>query len=87
MGLIMEAVKAGAPNRAAALWLEGPLMVGVRQRGGDAERYQGVVLDNANSWTVKAPAPALDPPAGTRLTEVKAPVDAVAGELDQSGRD
>ena len=36
-------------------------------------------------WTLPAPPPRLDPPAGERLHEIRVPVLAVAGALDPSG--
>lgn len=82
---IAAAVKSGDSKRAAELWWEGPLLSGVRQAGPSAARYRTVVIDNASIWTIGAPPPELDPPAGKRLHEIKAPVVAVAGELDRSG--
>jgi len=82
---IGAAVKSGDSRRAAELWWEGPLLSGVRQAGPSAARYRSVVIDNASVWTLGAPPPQLDPPAGKRLTEIKAPVVAAAGALDRSG--
>jgi pimeloyl-ACP methyl ester carboxylesterase len=82
---IAAAVKGGDPKRAAELWWEGPLLSGVREAGSSAARYRSVVIENASVWTLGAPPPQLDPPAGKRLHEVKAPVVAAAGALDRSG--
>ena len=79
---IAAAVRSGDSRRAAELWWESPLLSGVRQAGPSAARYRSVVIDNAPVWTLGAPPPQLDPPAGRRLNEVKAPVVAVAGALD-----
>jgi 3-oxoadipate enol-lactonase len=84
MAPILEAVKSRDPSRAAELWWECPLMSGARQRPA-AARYRSVVIDNARVWTIASRAPGLSPPAGTRLRDVKAPVLAVAGSLDQYG--
>jgi 2-succinyl-6-hydroxy-2,4-cyclohexadiene-1-carboxylate synthase len=82
---IGAAVRSGDSRRAAELWWEGPLLSGVRQAGPSAARYRSVVIDNASVWTLGAPPPQLDPPAGKRLNEIKAPVVAAAGALDRSG--
>ena len=82
---IAAAVKSGDSMRAAELWWESPLLSGVRQAGRSAARYRAVVIDNASVWTIAAPPPQLDPPAGKRLKEIKSRVIAVAGELDPSG--
>ena len=81
---ILEAVKSRDPSRAAELWWECPLMNGARQSPASA-RYRSVVIDNAKVWTIASRPPGLSPPAATRLGDVKAPVLAVAGSLDQYG--
>jgi 3-oxoadipate enol-lactonase len=80
---IIEAVKRGDARRAAELWWESPLLAGVRHRG--AARFRPVVLDNARVWTLPSRPPPLQPPAGTRLSELKMPLLVVAGEHDRSG--
>jgi pimeloyl-ACP methyl ester carboxylesterase len=82
---IIEAVRRGQSSRAAELWWESPLLAGLRARGEAADRYRAVVLENASIWTVATRSPPLEPAAGTRLNEVKAPILAVAGELDRAG--
>ncbi len=82
---IASAVKGGDSRRAAELFWESPLLAGVRRSGRSAERYRAVVMDNAPVWTLRAPPPQLEPPAGTRLKEVTARTVAAAGALDRSG--
>jgi 2-succinyl-6-hydroxy-2,4-cyclohexadiene-1-carboxylate synthase len=82
---IVGAVKSGSPDRAAELWWESPLLEGARRAGPRSARYRSIVLENAAVWTISAPPPQLEPPAGTRLKEVSMPTLAVAGEFDQSG--
>jgi 3-oxoadipate enol-lactonase len=81
---ILAAVKAQDAQRAAALWWEAPLVSGLRSMP-DAERYRTIVIDNAKIWTIPRPPPPLQPPAGTRLKDVRVPVAVAAGELDRFG--
>jgi hypothetical protein len=71
--------QARRPRRAAELWWESPLLAGVRQSA-SAVRYRPVVLDNARVWTLPNRPPPLQPPAGTRLSELEVPMLVVAGE-------
>jgi pimeloyl-ACP methyl ester carboxylesterase len=82
---IIEAVKSGNSQRAAELWWESPLLAQTRQRGAETARYRRVIVDNARVWTLRARPPALDPPAGSRLREIKTPLLVIAGESDDSG--
>jgi 3-oxoadipate enol-lactonase len=79
---ILDAVKNGNLKQAADLWWESPLLSGMRALP-NAARYRPIVADNVRVWTMTR-APALDPPAGSRLEEVKAPVLLIAGALDPS---
>jgi pimeloyl-ACP methyl ester carboxylesterase len=82
---IIDAVRGGNPRRAAELWWEGPILDGVPKAGAQADRFRTIIFDNASIWTVKSRPPALDPPAGKRLSEVSIPVLAVAGDIDTTG--
>lgn len=77
---ILDAVKNGNLKQAADLWWESPLLAGIRALP-NAAHYRPIVADNAQIWTMTR-APALDPPAASRLEEIKAPVLLIAGALD-----
>lgn len=81
---VFEAARAGAAARAADLWWNSPLFDAVRSRQEAAARYRQVVTDNSRIWTLDR-APAMNPPAGSRLEELAAPVTLVAGDKDQLG--
>jgi pimeloyl-ACP methyl ester carboxylesterase len=82
---IIDAVREGNPRRAAGLWWDGPILDGVPRTGARADRFRTIILDNASVWTVKSRPPALDPPAGKRLSDVSAPVLVVTGDIDTTG--
>jgi 3-oxoadipate enol-lactonase len=85
MAPILDAVRAGQPAKAAEAWWQSKLFDAVRAHGPDAERVRGIVLDNARIWSFAERPPPLDPPAATRLKELKIPVLTIAGDRDPLG--
>jgi 3-oxoadipate enol-lactonase len=85
MAPILDAVRAGQPAKAAEAWWQSKLFDAVRARGTDAQRVRGIVMDNAKIWSFDERPPALDPPAATRLKELKISVLTIAGDRDPLG--
>jgi 3-oxoadipate enol-lactonase len=85
---ILQAARHAQPRRAAELWWDSPLFALIRAPASAslrADRYRGVVMDNAKVWTLSTRPPPLTPPAGARLHELNVPVLTVAGESDPLG--
>lgn len=81
---IIDAVRAGQPQRAGELFWDSPFMAGVNARGKAGEPYRQIVMDNARIWTLprRADTP-LQPPAINRLSELKARTLVIIGERDE----
>lgn len=82
---ILAAVRARDTARAAELWWATDFFAATRARGDGGLRYRAVVMDNAHIWLGdRRLERRLDPPAGARLEELRAPLLAVVGEHDVS---
>lgn len=75
--------KTGDAQGAMDLWLQHPMMAPAMARPALAARIRPIAVDNARIWTSLAVGERVpNPPAITRLGEIKAPTLVIVGERD-----
>lgn len=82
---VFDAVRAGDARKATELWWQSPLFDRARANEKASGNYKQIVTDNYRIWTFARRPPALEPPAGTRLKEIRVPMLTVAGDADPLG--